>query len=363
MRQRRSVLLPRARARARAVLSVFQRARARLVQELRQSRRWATRRSTDDWTTRLQRFAETDSGFDLVRYPPHLFVTSPEWRALHPINARMGPLIDNKGFLPVLAAAFPEVIPDTFIYVMGDRLVVWRDGCASVRTRQALAAIVAERLQEKGPLVLRPLGGSGGSGVSLVTSVEQLARHQRERWQFILTTHLRPAAYSAAVWPDSLNTLRLYGHRSRDGGARLFRMFQRFGTRASGLIDHLPPGGLAAPVDLTTGRIGQARRYEPAADGGRRLGTIDVHPDSGVRIQGTSIPQWEELRGHIDRMVDGLSFLTYFGIDAAVTPDGLKLIEVNSLPGVRLLQLEEPALVDEEFRELFLELRGSDDRC
>lgn len=319
----------------------FTRLGRRAIEELRQSR-FATQRAwrrptSDEWTVRRQRFSASDH-HDASRFAPHLYVTNHEMRALHPINGRFSPLIDNKGLLPALMSATPELLPRRFISLMGNRFLLWTEGSPIVRSRREFAACVAELIEAEGPLVLRPLGGSGGAGVSLVGDREELERHLATRWEFVLTSQLESAAYSAAVWPHSLNTIRVYAHQSRGGGLRMFRVVQRFGTAVSGFIDHSTAGGVVAPVDLPSGRLTTGYLVHPAADRrrhgpGSTLTPVAQHPDTGVTIAGLVIPDWNDVRCAIQQALDAMPFLSYVGLDVASTPDGLKLIEVNSLAG------------------------------
>jgi hypothetical protein len=312
-----------------------------------------------DWTTRPQRFTAPDRHYDLDRFERHLYVTTEEWRALHPMNGRVSGLIDNKGLLPALAASIADMLPPTSLYVMGDRFVRWHRGASDVRPRHELRSAVADHLQEHGDLVLRPLGGSGGSGVSAITTLDQLERHERTRWQFVLTTRLLPAPFTAAVWPHALNTMRVNAHQSRGGGLRILRIFQRFGTAATGVVDNRAAGGVLALVDVATGRLTVAYCDPKGLERpSGTLTTITHHPDSGVPITGTAIPDWPDVRRQIDRLLGAFGFLTIAGFDTALTPDGLKLIEVNSVPSIGGIQIEEPALLDVEFRELFLAMRS-----
>src|SRR5690606_37512255 len=63
----------------------------------------------------------------------------------------------------------------------------------------------------------------------------------------------------AAVWPGALSTARVVVmHEPETGEPFVARAVQRFGASRSGLADNVSSGGLAALIDLETGRLGRA---------------------------------------------------------------------------------------------------------
>jgi hypothetical protein len=97
--------------------------------------------------------------------------------------------------------------------------------------------------------------------------------------------------------------------------------------------DNFNIGGIVAPVDPETGRLG------PAMARDLRRGTWDRHPDTGAPIAGTELPGYAEivelcLAAHA-RFPEHRSI----GWDVPVTPDGPLLLEGNALWGVEMMQM------------------------
>jgi hypothetical protein len=112
--------------------------------------------------------------------------------------------------------------------------------------------------------------------------------------------------------------------------AAVFRM----AIGANVTVDNIHAGGVAAEVELETGRLGPASNLGDDA----RLGWLDVHPDTDGRILGRTLPAWEEVKVLAVRAHRAFADRTVVGWDLAITADGPRLIEGNSGPDVDLLQ-------------------------
>ena len=98
------------------------------------------------------------------------------------------------------------------------------------------------------------------------------------------------------------------------------------------IADNFGAGGMAAPVDLKTGKIGSAISLDyndfPHA----------FHPETGVQIQGREIPFWREaieLAEQAHRCVN----IPLIGWDVGICEDGPVLIEGNHEPAIEILQI------------------------
>jgi hypothetical protein len=98
--------------------------------------------------------------------------------------------------------------------------------------------------------------------------------------------------------------------------------------------DNFRYGGLLAPVDSATGRLGGAVHRRSGI-----LTPIERHPDTGVSIEGYQLPYWSEavqmaLRAHsIVRRIPSL------GWDVALTDDGPVLVEANTTMSPSMVQM------------------------
>lgn len=90
------------------------------------------------------------------------------------------------------------------------------------------------------------------------------------------------------------------------------------------VVDNFAAGGIAAPVDLETGRLGVAIGKDVSR------GQFREHPDSGAPIAGTALPFWPEaqrLALDAQRLFNDVPFV---GWDIVLGPDGPTLLEANT---------------------------------
>lgn len=90
--------------------------------------------------------------------------------------------------------------------------------------------------------------------------------------------------------------------------------------------DNFHFGGIIAPIDLRTGRIGPALRRRT-----RVLEPVTHHPDTGALIAGHQIPYWTESLALALRAMEAAADRMAIGWDVATTPDGPVLIEGNTV--------------------------------
>jgi len=106
------------------------------------------------------------------------------------------------------------------------------------------------------------------------------------------------------------------------------------------------------------GTMGRVRYRAAPSERGGEWRTTDLDPDSGAPVRGVSVPDWDAAWGQIERILAAFDYLSVAGFDVALTPAGLRLIEINSLPGALMAQMQQPLLLDERFRVLFEALRA-----
>lgn len=124
---------------------------------------------------------------------------------------------------------------------------------------------------------------------------------------------------------SSVNTIRFMTTLFPDGSAKIIACFFKIG-RAGKCIDNAGSGGnVDTSVDLETGEI----KYAIQFDGWRRIKEIDEHPDSGTRLNGEIIQNWESIKAEVIGFQKAFPFCKAAGWDIAITDDGPVVIEVN----------------------------------
>ncbi|MES2304401.1 MAG: sugar-transfer associated ATP-grasp domain-containing protein [Gemmatimonadota bacterium] len=214
---------------------------------------------------------------------------------------------------------------------------------ASIAT--ALSALAAAA--SPGGIVIKPNRGQGGHGVevfprtdraglvrpdgsvvSIAAVAAMLANRPVAQWK--VEEWLAPHPATARFAPESLATVRILTFRAPDGRINVGPATLKLPIDASG-VDNFGAGNLAAPLDLTTGRLG------PAVHAITR-GKVVVHPRTGERIEDAVLPQVEALVQLASAAAEVLNELTILGWDIALTTDGPRVIEGNAWWSELILQ-------------------------
>ncbi|MDE7159357.1 MAG: hypothetical protein K2O24_00730 [Muribaculaceae bacterium] len=130
-----------------------------------------------------------------------------------------------------------------------------------------------------------------------------------------------------ALNPSSVNTVRFMTTLMPDGTARTIATFIKIG-RAGSCVDNAGAGGnVDAAVDVRTGRLYNAISF----NGWRKITPIQNHPDTGCRVEGMVIENWEEIKRRVEDFQRRLPYVKAAGWDIAITPRGPVVIEVNDM--------------------------------
>jgi D-alanine-D-alanine ligase-like ATP-grasp enzyme len=73
------------------------------------------------------------------------------------------------------------------------------------------------------------------------------------------------------------------------------------------------------------------------------------------RIEGVQVPAWESIRDRICALATDHPMIPYVGWDLLVTDDdgSFTIIEANSYPGLKSIQVHGPLLADERVRRFY----------
>ena len=122
----------------------------------------------------------------------------------------------------------------------------------------------------------------------------------------------------------------------------------RFGRPASSPTDNYSRGGVISLVDLETGVLGPAY-----SDHGRREPVwYRDHPDTGARIEGLELPEWDGFVNGLLELCREMSYIPYVGWDIVLTEGGITVVEGNNYPDVTF-QFFFPLLEDERIRRFY----------
>lgn len=133
---------------------------------------------------------------------------------------------------------------------------------------------------------------------------------------------------------DALSTVRVLTCRDEAGGCEATNAALRMAIGSNNRVDNFHSGGIAAAVDLATGRLGRA------TDMGVRpaVGWRESHPVSGAPFVGRRLPFWPQVLDLACRTHAIFPERTVVGWDVAMLPDGPIIIEGNGRPDLDIHQ-------------------------
>ncbi|MCM1289024.1 MAG: hypothetical protein NC240_12025 [Clostridium sp.] len=192
-----------------------------------------------------------------------------------------------------------------------------------------------EFLKGKDKVIIKPIDLSCGKGIEIIRLEN---KKPKELYDFLVETNrplveevLEQNEEMSALYPHSVNTLRIVTVVSEKGTASVVGMYVRIGTGGNA-VDNFHHGGISAPVNRKTGIIEHKARNKENI-------YFDKHPDTGTPIVGFQIPHWHEVLEFARKMAKEVEKVRYVGWDICITKNGLAVVEANEYPTNDLCQL------------------------
>ena len=248
---------------------------------------------------------------------------------------RLFPLVDDKTLTKKLALEAGMAVPDLY----------------GVITHQGEVRRFVEIVENRNSFVIKPAQGSGGDGILVVIG---RSTHKRELFrlsngmlistgeilhhisnivggQYSLSGNRDKALIEYCVQFDptfaevsyqGVPDIRVVVYRGYPAMAMV-----RLPTRASDGKANLHQGAVGAGVDLRTGKT---------LTGVLNDVVVEEHPDTGARVAGLQIPQWDFILQSSARGYD-VTGLGYLGVDMVIDRDlGPLILEMNARPGLNI---------------------------
>ena len=290
------------------------------------------------------------------------FISDVDYVKGHPYNGMYSSIIDNKLYLPLLLHDFKKYIPQYYFF---------KDSCGFLplnytTTCRVDVDVVLDKLRETHSLVCKRVADSLGNGFLLIeyenedkvflnkkmSTMSDVKKTLNELSDCIISEVVKNHEYAASIASSSLNTIRLLF--VWDNEKREFfipRAFHRFGCSGS-VVDNLAAGnGILVYINPDTGEL---LDEGVISKNGKDTYVHDVmiHPDNGVKLTGIRIPNFSHIIKECHNIFSSHSYLRYLGIDLAVTDDGFKIIEINSLTSLATIQQRSGFLADTRIRKV-----------
>jgi len=221
-------------------------------------------------------------------------------------------------------------------------------GAVSLATVEEISAWLATEAQF--PIFMKPIAGNAGAGSVWVDGYAEGVLQLRNGDRVPLTQYLgrwfgrdgvvmqavaRPHPDIAARFGPRLATARVAVLVGEDGPF-VHRAALRI-PAGKNMVDnfrHGSLGNLLGAIDIETGIVSNV-----IGKGASGLAAVSTHPDTGERIIGFALPDWQKAMELCIRAAPLFPGIMYQSWDIAFTEDGPQTIEVNSGGDVDVLQL------------------------
>jgi hypothetical protein len=176
----------------------------------------------------------------------------------------------------------------------------------------------------------RDSGGRSLTPAEFMAYVRQRSQVEKRILQYCLVNH----SSLADINLGALSTARILTLRNEHGEIEATHAVLRMPQRPGASVDNIHAGGIAAPIDLETGRLGRATDLgvRPTSRWHER------HPETGAPILGRALPHWQAALDLVRRAHHLIGDRVVVGWDVAILEDGPCLVEGNGKPDVDLMQ-------------------------
>ncbi len=200
-------------------------------------------------------------------------------------------------------------------------------------------------------LFIKPRKGSGGRGAAkwqfvapffihkdgtqlTATGLRQWVVDQSTQENMLVQTLLANHPDLADINCGTLATVRIVTCRNETGGYEVTDDAFRMPRVTGSAVDNFHAGGIAAAVDIVTGRLGAATDLGLSP----QSGWSETHPVTGAAIRGRTLPCWREARDLVERAHRHFSDFAVIGWDVGILADGPCIIEANGAPDLDIIQ-------------------------
>ncbi len=170
---------------------------------------------------------------------------------------------------------------------------------------------------------------------------------------YLFTEYLVPSEVMANIYP-SIHTLRIVVVNEDGINPKIIGGYFRIPHKTSGPSNYIVVAGslqdeynINIDLNTKTGEYGNAKLTFS-----NRVERVSFHPDTHANLAGI-IEHYDKLKSIVLSVAKMLSPLEFLGYDIGITPDGFKCMEINSLPGIKYMQLFKPFYDDPQTAQYF----------
>jgi hypothetical protein len=251
-------------------------------------------------------------------------------------GATIGPLNNKAKFYKLCVETGLRTAPILFSMRGGKvkRLAATTDGLPHVdlfvKPNKGKGGRAAQRWDHIGDGLFRSVSGKVLTASALRKRLVKRSRAEK----LIVEPRLVNHSSIADLSNGALNTVRIVTCLDERGGPEITSAVIRMSQGKNVTIDNFHAGGIAAEVDINTGRLGPAsdQGLSPASTWHQR------HPQTGALIEGRLLPSWPAAVELVVAAHKAFGGRVLIGWDVALLAEGPCLVEGNGSPDLDIMQ-------------------------
>lgn len=311
------------------------------------------------WAYKRGFFSKNINKFGLNEENYHDYMPDFDYYKLHPINGKYSKWIDDKLTFKYILNPFGDYLPNYYFYLNENKVTKLMD-CPEEYDANILNVI--KLLEKEKKLAMKLTASSLGVGFYKLSynenrylindekmTKEKLIQFFEKAKDYTISEYLISHKNIRNIYSGSANNLRvMLVNDEKQNKPKITGAFIKFGTKKSGMIEHIWAGGIFCKVKLDSGCITQATTIRNG-----RYVEMPFHPDTNVKIEG-EIPYWAKIKEKLTEIAEYIPQINYMGFDVVITDNSFKILEINSHQGLDLMQVFYPVMKN-NYNKIFFE--------
>ncbi len=323
-----------------------------------------------EWAHTNGFFAECASVYDFANYSMNDYLNDYEYYRLFPLNAWQKIWVNDKLTLKYMLADTPygAVMPKYYYYMSEDGLKDLLDNpYRQWNFEEEQYEMFIHLLKDVGEMACKPCNGAAGKGFfklsyygkdfcynEKIISENELGCLIKENVNYLFTEYIHPVGELQSV-DERIHTLRIVTANESGNKPVIIGGYLRFSNGMSEGANYLvcenkDDFNIFCDVDFDSGEWGGNCKAKKVFL--NHIEDINVHPTSKVELHG-EIDKIDEIKKIVFGIAERFSCLEYLGFDLGITEDGVKLMEINTHPGIKYMQIFHPLLQEGDSKEYF----------
>lgn len=291
---------------------------------------------------------------DNIKY----YLSDYQYYRLWPINNWTRIWINDKLTLKQILSGtkFDSFMPKYFFYTIksGEKVILRKLVDCPEKIEQNSQGLL-RLLQEETVLACKPCNGALSMGFNKLSyendkyyineekvSKTDMITFISEHPNYLFTEYLTPSKSMKKIFP-TIHTLRIVVVNENGYDPIIIGGYMRIPHKTSSISNYIVVNGnlhdeynLQVDVNMDSGEFGNGK-----ITFSNRIENVSVHPETKALLSGR-IEQFDKLKSSILSISKILSPLEFMGFDIGITPNGFKCMEINSLPGIKYMQIFHP---------------------